>query len=135
MLVMLHPRRQNRISSTLSWNQNIGPERATNRRKFVEIVGSDSGSRVVNNKGAPLESRSFTLGLLSKPGRVEDSSTCGRRENVAFVGDVKFREEAAGDDDGAGDGDDAGRAVNVRFTGCIEAGLFRRRVAVGGIET
>ena len=79
-------------------------------------------------------SRSFTPGLLSKPGRVEDSSICGKRENAAFVGDVKFREEE-GDENGAGDGDGAGRAVNVRFTGCIEAGLFCRRVAVGGIET
>jgi len=58
-------------------------------------------------------------------------------KTVASVGGVKFREEAAGDENGAGTGIGTGRAMNVCFTGCqyVETDLFCRRVAVGGIET
>lgn len=84
--VTFHPRRHITISSTRSWNQNIGPAFATNRLKLFVVVGSDSATFVVSSFPSPGVSSGFE-GNDPAP-RVDDSSICGRIENELPVGEV-----------------------------------------------
>ena len=101
---------------------------------MFDVVGSESGSRVVRSSPLPA-GRSFTLCLLSSPGSVDERSICGKRENAAFVGDRKVGEVTVEAEDGAGDGGDVGSEVKILLAGWIDDGSFCRRVAVGGTGT
>lgn len=110
--VNLAPLLQNKISSTLSCNQNTGPILEMNRRKFVVVIGTDSGSRVLSNATPPLG----LAGSCTPAGiwRAEFKSTPGTFENTDRPGEKLDVGESGGLSDV---GDVGGKVVDCSVGG------------------